>query len=61
MILPVGTPVGSARDYAGYSGAGRLRGRLTLDYPGIGPVDQCTLPAGLLRFAAAPADRVGHG
>lgn len=49
------------RDYAGYSGADRLRGRLTLDYPGICPVDQCVVPAGVLRFAAASADRAGRG
>jgi hypothetical protein len=45
LILPWSHPVGSARPYPGYLGAARSRARLTVAYPGTGPLEQLTLPA----------------
>lgn len=47
-ILPAGNPVGTARDYPGYFGKDRLRGRLSVQYPGTDPIDQYTIPQGVL-------------
>lgn len=44
FILPVGTPVGPARDYVGHLGRDRGRGRFTLSYPGTGPIDLYRMP-----------------
>ena len=52
MILPLGNPVGPARDYQGYTGEDRLRGRLTVQYPGTDPLDQYAPATGVLRRAA---------
>ena len=57
MILPFGNPIGTARDYPGYVGRDRLRGRLSVQYPGTGPIDQSTTPQGVLhRASAEPVD-----
>ena len=47
LILPTGTPVGPAHEYVGYLGQDRERGRLTVSYPGTGPIDLYEVPGGL--------------
>lgn len=46
LILPTGTPVGPAHEYVGHLGQDRERGRLTVSYPGTGPIDLYELPGG---------------
>lgn len=41
LALPVGVPVASARGYPGHLGGSRELGRLTVTYPGTGPIDLC--------------------
>lgn len=53
LALPVGVPVGPAREYVGHLGRERERGRLTVAYPGTGPIDLYAVPAGLEREVAA--------
>ncbi len=63
LILPTGTPVGAARDYVGHLGRDRERGRLTVSYPGTGPIDLYAVPLGLRRVresAATGAERATH-
>ena len=57
LILPWSHPVGSARPYPGYLGAVRSRARLTVAYPGTGPLEQLTLPAQLLPEPVSAVDR----
>ena len=47
-ILPFGNPIGAARDYTGYLGSDRPRARFTVEYPGTGPIDQYSVPPGVL-------------
>ena len=61
MILPSGTPVGTAGEYPGHIGKHRLRGRLTVEYPGTGPIDQYTVPRGILHPATAEPAEVPGG
>lgn len=58
LVLPWGRPVGSAHAYPGHPGLPRERGRLTVAYPGTGPIDQLDTPAGMLH---EPPARVGPG
>ena len=55
LILPAGRPVGPARDYPGHLGIERERGRLTVAYPGTGPIDLYAVPSGLHRSVASSA------
>lgn len=48
LILPWGRPVAPARPYPGYEGVVRERGRLTVAYPGTGPIDPLAVPTGML-------------
>jgi Acetoacetate decarboxylase (ADC) len=48
FILPYGNPIGAAQDYTGYPGRDRMRGRFTVEYPGTGPIDQYSVPPGVL-------------
>lgn len=48
LILPFGNPIGAARDYTGYLGRDRPRARFTVEYPGTGPIDQYSVPPGVL-------------
>jgi len=57
-ILPAGNPIGAARDYTGYPGGDRMRGRFTVEYPGTGPIDQYSAPPGVLP-PATPAPAAG--
>jgi hypothetical protein len=60
-ILPSGTPVGTAGEYPGYVGKRRFRGRLTVEYPGTGPIDQYTVPRGILHPASAEPAEASSG
>jgi hypothetical protein len=55
LILPFGSPIGAAQDYTGYPGHDRTRGRFTVAYPGTGPIDQYSVPPGVLPPARSPA------
>lgn len=49
MILPLGVPIGRARSaHPGWAGSERASGRLTVTYPGTGPVDQYAVSEGVL-------------
>lgn len=48
LVLPWARPVGAARPYPGYRGRPRDRARLTVAYPGTGPIDPLAVPAGML-------------
>jgi len=51
LALPAGLPTGAAREYVGHLGRDRERGRLTLTYPGAGPIDLYSAPGGIRQKA----------
>ena len=61
LILPFGNPIGAARDYTGYLGRDRTRGRFTVEYPGTGPIDQYSVPPGVLPPVTPPLRRRASG
>lgn len=46
LALPWGEPIGRARAVPGYRNDVADRGRLTVAFPGTGPIDQYVIPAG---------------
>lgn len=59
LILPLGNPIGAAQDYTGYPGHDRARGRFTVEYPGTGPIDQYSVPPGVLQPATPTPTTAG--